>query len=260
MTPSPRCCLTVAGHDPCSFAGVTADLRTFSSLGLVGFSAITCLTAQTPTVFKTCQAVDTALLEEQIRQAWSFKGPFPFKIGLLASLDQVSLMAKLLEESDVPAVLDPIAAPSAAPRHVSVPFLEIVATLFPLVSLVTPNVPEAERILDASIVSEADLVNASEAIHQRYGCPVLLKGGHLKDSDHIVDVLSTGSNTLILSSQAAPTQSIHGSGCFLSASITAHLALGYSLPSAVRSAKSHISAAFAHPVDVGGFPLLYSSP
>lgn len=259
----PLKCLTIAGFDPCSFAGVTADLRTFSSLGVFGLSAITALTAQTPNRFDRCFPVDAGLFSQQIESILDQFGTLPVKIGLVASLDIVQVLAKRLS-SFRPAfiALDPVFSVSAG-DYLSSDSLRfaMMDCLFPLVSVITPNIPEAEIILGCSIRDFDSMSAAASEIHSRFGCSVLLKGGHLSaETASSCDFLCHDQQIYRFHSPRVAAESVHGSGCFLSASITAFSALGYNLPQAVKMAKNHISKAFTDPIDVDGFPLLYSSP
>ena len=157
-------------------------------------------------------------------------------------------------------VLDPILGASAGRGLSFLDPLELAEGLFSMASLVTPNIPEAEAFVNQPIRSIEDMVAVASLIHDRYGCWVLLKGGHLEASNTAPDVLCHGADTILLDAPRATVGSVHGSGCFLSASITGHLALGFELLTAIKMAKEHISAAFADPVDVGGYPLLDSTP
>jgi hydroxymethylpyrimidine/phosphomethylpyrimidine kinase len=205
--------------------------------------------------------VDHRLVSEQIRVVFDSFGPIPTKIGLVPTVDCMDSIAGCLDLMDgQTVVLDPVGASSATPDHSFNQPLVLAEKLFPLASLVTPNIPEAEALLDCRIRSVDDSVSAARRIHSRYGCWVLLKGGHLRDAKYSTDVLFTGKDSFLLPAPRASVSSIHGSGCFLSASITAFSALGFDLLTAVRMAKDHVSKAFSDPVDVGGFPLLYSRP
>jgi hydroxymethylpyrimidine/phosphomethylpyrimidine kinase len=250
--------LSIAGFDPCSFAGCTADLRTFQSLGVFGFSATTAMTVQSPSSFTQCQPINGSLVKAQIQEIFHCFGPIPVKIGLIPSSDCMNCVAESLSEfGGVPVILDPVLAPSAATdQPFNCPSL-LAETLFPLCSLVTPNIPEAEALLNCVIRSSDEMIGAAEKIYSRFGCSVLMKGGHLK-SDIARDILFIDGKSTLFEAPRSPLSSVHGSGCFLSSSITAYAALGFDLISAIRMAKDHISKAFSDPVDVGGFPLLYS--
>lgn len=258
----PLKCLTIAGFDPCSFAGVTADLRTFSSLGVFGLSAITALTAQTPARFDRCFPVNAGLFSQQITLILDQFGTLPIKIGLVASLDIVQVLAERLS-SFRPAfiALDPVFSASAGAYLPSDSLRSaIMDCLFPLASVITPNIPEAETILGRSIRDFDSMSAAASEIQYRFGCSTLLKGGHLSAEVESCDFLCHNQQIYRFDSPRVSAGSVHGSGCFLSASITAFSALGHNLPQSVKMAKNHISKAFSASVDVDGFPLLHSSP
>lgn len=257
----PPKCLTIAGFDPCSFAGVTADLRTFSSLGVFGLSAITALTAQTPNQFDRCFPVNPGLFSQQIDLILGQFGPLPIKIGLVSSLDIVQALAERLSSFRSAFIaLDPVFSVSAGDYFPSDSIrFAVMDCLFPLSSVITPNIPEAEIILGRSIRDFDSMSAAAAEIHSRFGCSTLLKGGHLPAKFDSCDFLCHEQRIYRFDSPRVAAGSAHGSGCFLSASITAFSALGYNLPQSVKMAKKHIFKAFTTPIDVDGFPLLHSS-
>ncbi len=258
----PSKCLTIAGFDPCSFAGVTADLRTFSSLGVFGLSAITALTAQTPNRFDRCFPANAELFSQQIDLILGQFGPLPIKIGLISSLDIVQVLEERLSSFGSAFIaLDPIFSVSSGDYSSSDPIrFAMMDSLFPLSSIITPNIPEAEIILGRSIRDFDSMSAAASEIHSRFGCSILLKGGHLPAEFNSCDFLCHEQRIYRFDSPRVAAGSAHGSGCFLSASITAFSALGYNLPQSVKMAKKHIFEAFTTSIDVDGFPLLHSSP
>ncbi len=258
----PPKCLTIAGFDPFSFAGVTADLRTFSSLGVFGVSVITALTVQSPLRFDRCSFVDAELFSQQIESILEQFGPLPTKIGIVASPELAGvLVERLCSSPSAFIVLDPVLSPSAGAGFSFSSFYSVtMERLFPLISVVTPNIPEAEAILGRSIRDSDSMSAAATEIHGRFGCSVLIKGGHLPVESDPCDLLCHDRRIYRFDSPRAAVGSVHGSGCFLSASIVAFSALGQDIPQAIGSAKKHISKAFSAPVDIGGFPLLHSSP
>ena len=250
--------LSIAGCDPSGFAGYTADLRTFGSLGVHGFSVASAITVQSPQSFSLCSPVDSRLVADQILAVFDCFGPVSCKIGLIPDKDCLRAVSSSLASTSV--VLDPILGASAGTGLSFLDPLVLAEGLFSLCQLVTPNIPEAEALLSKPIRSVGEMTDAAAEIHRRYDCAVLIKGGHLEDSSSSTDVLVHGSEVRLFEVAKAPIGSIHGSGCFLSASITGHLALGFDLLTAVEMAKDHISAAFSDPVDVGVFPLLNRAP
>lgn len=250
--------LTIAGLDPSSFAGLSADLRTFASLGVLGLSAMTALTVQVPGQFDRVAPSPEDLLKEQIGCLLDCFGPMPCKIGLIPNSSVLeAVVSALAGFRGQPIVVDPIAGPSAGEIGF-VPLSTLEERLLPLATLATPNLPEAESLLGACLGSPDAVRHASETLAQRFGCAVLLKGGHASDQNVVTDVLYSEGEIYSFESPRVSDVSVHGSGCFLSASITAFLARGFGLVDSIRMAKAHISRAFQDLVDVDGFPLLYS--
>jgi hydroxymethylpyrimidine/phosphomethylpyrimidine kinase len=132
--------------------------------------------------------------------------------------------------------------------------------LFPLATLVTPNVAEGEVLTARRLRSLADLRSAARELHERYGCPVLLKGGHLRESGHAIDVFFDGNNELLFRAPFVRRVKLHGAGCTLSAAITAYLALGHSLTDAVQNGKHYITRAILHRQFAGVHTLLNHNP
>ncbi len=250
--------LSIAGCDPSSFAGFSADLRTFGALGVHGLSVVSTLTAQSPRSFDGTRHTAREFVRAQIRCVLDSFGPLHCKIGLVPDDGCLEAIASELKARSI--VVDPVMGASADSGLSSLPPGRLAEVLFPMASLVTPNIPEAEALLSRSITSIDESISAATEINERYGCSVLLKGGHFEGSSSSTDVFCHDSGLILLKSPREAVGSVHGSGCFLSASITGHLALGFDLPSAVQMAKDHISRAFADPVDVGGFPLLNVRP
>ncbi len=249
--------LSVAGFDPSHFAGCSADLRTFHSLGVAGLAATTTVTAQSPNRFSASFPVNSATLSSQLSAISSEFGPVPTKIGLLASLETVRCLADFLSENPPPfAVLDPILSATAGPGATNVSPDDLAQTLFPRVSLITPNIPEAERLLNCSITTLADMSLAATTLFDTFGCHVLLKGGHLPDPSKCHDVYFDGCETVVYEAFRSDQHSIHGSGCFLSAAIAAYSALGFPIKTAIGMAKTTISSAFQAPYLVQRHPLL----
>ena len=256
----PAQALTIAGIDPCGFAGLTADLRTFGSLGVMGFSAATALTVQSPNIFESCEPVDPEVLQGQIRTILDSFGPCPVKIGLIPSPSVLACISDFIDFfSGHPVILDPILEASAGPGISSLDASALAEGLFNRCSMVTPNIPEAEQLTGGSILSRTDQADAARMIHDRYGCQVLLKGGHLEAEGSLTDTLVSGGSITEFSRKSHPIGSIHGSGCFLSSAITAFTALGFELPLAVSMAEDYVTSAFSEPRSVGGHALLWPS-
>ena len=248
--------LTVAGYDPLGFAGITADLRTFANLGVLGCSAVTSLTVQTPDRFERCEPVTEDYFRRQLNSIRAIAVAGPIKIGLIGSNALIGILAEFLTEiPNSPVILDPVLAPSAG---ASVFQFDAPHRLFSRATLITPNLPEAERLLQRTIRDPQAQRSGAKELFDRYGCAVLLKGGHLPSEFDPGDALCQRGTLSYWSAPRRPLGSVHGSGCFLSTAIAAFLARGHELESAVQQARNHLAQAFDRPLEANGFPLLHA--
>jgi hydroxymethylpyrimidine/phosphomethylpyrimidine kinase len=245
--------LTIAGSDSGGGAGLQADLKTFAAIGAFGTSAVTCLTAQNPRRVSAVQAVPPAFLQEQVRAVFSELRPAACKTGMLYSESLIRALVEVWPKRKAPPlVVDPVmVATSGAQLLKPSAIRTLTRDLFPLATLITPNLDEAVLLLGHPIKSLAELQDAALELHLRHGCAVLLKGGHLRRSPSASDVFVDHGQQVVLSAPFVRGVSTHGTGCTYSAAITAYLALGLSLEEAVAMAKQHISAAIAQSVRVG---------
>ncbi len=251
--------LTIAGSDSGGGAGIQADLKTFAALGVHGASAITCLTAQNPQRILAVEPCSPKMLQQQIKAVFEELNPVAVKTGMLFSAQNISVVANLFQKrhfiSRIPQlIVDPVMVSTSGARLLQ-PAAEktLRDKLLPLATLVTPNVDEAEILAGQKISSPEDLRSAARKIHGRYGCAVLVKGGHLKKSPVAIDVFFNGENELLLSAPFVKGVSTHGTGCTYSAAICAALALGYDLPNAVGLGKNFITAAIANSYRIGNY-------
>lgn len=254
--------LTIAGFDPSSFAGLTADLRAFDALKISGFAVATSITLQTPGSFFRFEPVSENLIKEQLKLIWSEFGPFPIKIGLVPTMACRDAIVEFLDHIDmknhmkkIDLVLDPILEASAGKGISKLRCRDLAEGLFSYATLITPNVNEAEAILGRRLFSYEDLVNAAIEIRSSYNCWVLLKGGHLI-GEEVWDVLSTNVGEKIYKHTRMKIASPHGSGCLLSATIVAFCALGFDMIQAISLAQKKMIHAFSQPRFVDGFPYL----
>lgn len=244
--------LTIAGSDSGGGAGIQADIKTFSALGLFGASAITSITAQNTQGVRGIQAVSPEILQGQIDAVFEDFVVDAVKIGMLQNKEAVEVVAAALRRF-VPSycILDPVMISTSGSMLMNDDAIDrIVGQLFPLATLVTPNIDEARHLSGLAIRNEADMAKAAQRL-QEMGCrAVLMKGGHLPGNE-IADLLYIGSNTpLRFSTPAVETNNNHGTGCTLSSAIAAYLALGKELPEAVRMAKEYITEALVAGGDV----------
>ena len=239
--------LTIAGSDSSGGAGIQADLKTFAALGVYGASAITALTAQNTAGVTAVHAVPPEFVTAQIDAVFGDLAIGAVKIGMVAQRAIIEAIAAALKRW-LPRmiVLDPVMVASSGDRLIATDAVQALRNnLFPLATIVTPNLPEAATLLGEPMASNAAAIEAQGRRLLAFGCQaVLIKGGHGPGSESI-DYLIDGSNNLALAAPRLATKNTHGTGCSLSAAIAADLAKGESLVSAVRNAKTFVSAAIA---------------
>jgi len=244
--------LTVAGSDSGGGAGIQSDLKTFVALGVHGTSAITCVTAQNPKRVTCIQAVRVELVRKQIEAVFDELPPAAVKTGMLYSEEIIAVVAKFFSQRKrLPLVVDPVMVATSGAALLKPSAIQTLKTqLLPLATLVTPNLPEAEILLGGKLRTLEDLREAARAIHRCFGCPALIKGGHLRASE-ATDVFYDGRKELLLGAPFVRGVSTHGTGCTYSAAIAAVLAKGESLPHAVQLAKRFITRAISESRRVG---------
>ncbi len=248
--------LTIAGSDSGGGAGIQADLKTFAALGVHGTSAITCLTAQNPKRVLGVEPCSPKMLHQQIEAIFEELKPAAIKTGMLFSAENIRAVANFFLNrqaiGDRQLVVDPVMVSTSGARLLQ-PMAEklLKQKLLPLATLVTPNLDEAEVLAGTKISSPEKMRIAAHEIHSRYGCAVLLKGGHLKNSREALDIFFDGQTELLLSAPFVKGVSTHGTGCTYSAAICAALALGHRLPHAVEIGKNFITTAITNSYRIG---------
>ena len=246
MSAKPPVALTIAGSDSSAGAGIQADLKTFSALGVYGLSAVTCVVAETPGRVSTMEPVSAALVRDQIDLVLRSFPVAAIKTGLLFSAEIIAVIAAVLREHGArPVVIDPVmVATSGDPLLQDSAIETYERDLFPLAALLTPNLGEAARLVGGTITDLDGMYDAGSILAKKYGVPILLKGGHLL-GDQAVDILFREDNAMEFSAPFSRGVATHGTGCTYSAAITAGLAAGLALEEAIRRAKSFVSAAIA---------------
>ena len=243
-----RTALTIAGSDSGGGAGIQADLKTFSALGVYGMSVITALTAQNTKAVTGILPVEPAFIAAQIDAVFDDIPVHAVKLGMLGGPAVIRTVAERLRHWRPRwIVLDPVMVAKSGDKLLPDEAVEALKTeLLPLASIITPNLPEAAVLLGESPVSERRAMPAVAARLQGLGVrDVLLKGGHLGDDDESADVLLHGGELLWQRGRRIATKNTHGTGCTLSAAIAAGLASGLALPDAVGRAKTYITGAIA---------------
>jgi len=238
--------LTIAGSDSGGGAGIQADLKTFAALGCYGMSVITALTAQNTQTVSAIHPVPAAFVIAQLEAVLTDIGVDAVKIGMLHSAEIIRAVADTLRRFQVPnIVLDPVMIAKSGDALLRVEAVEsLKENLLPLASLITPNLPEAEVLLDEPIRSLTDMQVAARKLAQLTQHDVLIKGGHLPgpESTDCLYIRITDTEVLLKESRIA-TPNSHGTGCTLSSAITAGLASGSAMREAVINAKQYLTNA-----------------
>lgn len=244
MKASPPVALTIAGSDCSSGAGIQADLKTFQYFGVFGLTAVTCVVAETPAVVRSVHAVPPAILQDQLRVLLESFPIAAIKTGMLFSKAHIVAVTELLSEHrEIPLVIDPVMiASTGAPLLEENAIEAYKKRLFPLATLITPNLDEAEVLWGAPVRSEAEMERAAAELSARHGCAVLLKGGHLQVPE-CADLLWDGGLPAWFRQPRIQGAASHGTGCTLSAAITAQLAGGADLHEAISAAKEYLGLA-----------------
>ena len=247
--------LTIAGSDPSGGAGIQADLKTFSRLRVYGMAVITALTAQNTSGVTGTLEVPPEFVARQLDAVLSDIHVDAAKTGMLLTAGVVEVVASKVREYEIRnLVIDPVMiSTSGAPLLNSDAVGTFCRTLLPLALVVTPNISEAEMLTGKSITGIGDMEEAALQIHTMGARSVLIKGGHL-NGDDATDVLFDGSEFSHFQSPRIRSRDTHGTGCVLSAAITAHLAAGKSLEDAVQPGKDFVSAAIRNGLRLGKGP------
>jgi hydroxymethylpyrimidine/phosphomethylpyrimidine kinase len=239
--------LTIAGSDSSGGAGIQADLKTFAALSVYGASVITALTAQNTRAVSGIHVVPSAFVTAQMEAVFGDLDVKAVKIGMVAELSTIEAIASaLVRWRPKHIVLDPVMVATSGDRLLPADAVAgLCRDLFPLASLITPNLPEAAALLGESVASdEAAIASQGKRLLAMGARAVLIKGGHGQGAESI-DYLFTGGDVLALAAPRIATGNTHGTGCSLSSAIAAGLAKGEALEAAVRGAKAWISAAIA---------------
>jgi len=239
--------LTIAGSDSGGGAGIQADLKTFSALGVYGASVITALTAQNTREVRAIHPVPLDFIASQIDTVCDDIKFDAVKIGMLGTSEIIEVVAKGIERNRLTnVVLDPVMIAKSGDALLQDDAISMLRTaLVPKALIVTPNLPEAGVLLDRpEPANEDDMAKAAEDIHKLGAGNVLVKGGHL-EGDTNTDILYDGNGFYRFSHQRIDTQNTHGTGCTLSSAIAALLAKGVDLAQATNIATDYIHTAIA---------------
>jgi hydroxymethylpyrimidine/phosphomethylpyrimidine kinase len=252
MRTPPPVALTIAGSDSGGGAGIQMDLKVFSALGVFGACAITALTAQNTAGVQAACETPAEFVRSQIEAVLADLPVKAAKTGMLSSEVVVRAVVEATGQgSSLPLVVDPVVVAKDGTHLLSEAGIAAVRDeLVPAAAIVTPNIPEAEALTGLRIASEEHLPAAAAKLRD-LGCTwVLIKGGHLGGPE-VVDLLLGPDGKQALTSPRIPGGPFHGTGCALSAAITAHLARGRSIPDAVREARSFLQGLIENALALG---------
>ena len=244
--------LSIAGSDSGGGAGIQADIKTFCAHGVFGTTVVTAITAQNTVLVSGVLDVETKMIEQQLDAVFSDIFPDAVKIGMLSSPEiMLAVAGKLQQWGAKNIVLDPVMVAKSGDLLMRDDAVEVLkTTLVPLCCVLTPNIPEAERLTGLEIKTLDDMHVVARAIH-KMGCgAVVLKGGHL-DNEVCTDLLFDGKNFYTFQSARVKTKNTHGTGCTFSSAIAANLSLGFGLQEAVNRAKTYITAAIKTAPNIG---------
>lgn len=243
--------LTIAGSDSSGGAGIQADLKTMLANGVYGMSVITALTAQNTMGVTAISEVTPEFLGQQIDAVFTDIFPDAVKIGMTSNAQLIEVIAeKLIFYKAKNIVVDPVMIATSGARLISENAVDMLKNrLFPIATLVTPNIPEAEAMSGMKIADKTDMEKAAKRISEEYGSAVLLKGGHSVNDAN--DLLYENGETSWFEGIRINNPNTHGTGCTLSSAIASNLAKGYGLNASVQLAKEYISGALSAMLDIG---------
>lgn len=243
--------LTIAGSDSGGGAGIQADLKTFAALGVHGTSAIACLTAQNPREVREAIGVERHFLVNQLEAIFAEVPPAAVKTGMLFTSSLIEAVIDFFAKRPrVPLIVDPVMVATSGALLLERRAVESMKKLLERATLITPNLDEAQVLLARKIKSVDELRSAARELFETFGCAALAKGGHLKTRE-ATDVYYDGRKEMILRAPLVRGVRTHGTGCTFSAAIAAHLALGKTLPAAVKSSKAFITRAIRNTRRIG---------
>ena len=245
--------LTIAGSDCSGGAGIQADLKTMTMNGVYAMSAITALTAQNTTGVTGILTVDKDFLAKQLDAVFTDIVPDAVKIGMVASSELIGVIADKLEEYGAKNIVaDPVMVATSGSKLIADEAIEALKErILPLAALITPNIPEAEILSGLNVLDEAGMEKAAQSLAERFGCAVLVKGGHqINDAN---DVLFTNEKKEPewFRGERVNNPNTHGTGCTLSSAIASFLAKGCSLSEAIKRAKAYLTDALSAGLDLG---------
>lgn len=252
--------LSIAGSDSSGGAGIQADIKTIAMQGVYAMTAITALTAQNTMGVEAVMEVTPDFLKYQIDTVFKDIPPNAVKVGMVSSPELVEVIAERLKRYHAThIVVDPVmvaTSGSVLAKNSAITVMQ--EKLFPLATVITPNIKEAEVLAGMKITNESEMRKAAQMIGDKFNCAVLCKGGHMIHDNLNKEGMSGANDLLYRKGEAIwfygkhiDNPNTHGTGCTLSSAIAANLAKGYTLDEAIKSAKNYLSGALASMLDLG---------
>ena len=246
-----KTCLTIAGSDSIGGAGIQADIKTMTALGIYGMTAIAALTAQNTTGVKSIIEVTKEFLGEQLDMIINDIFPDAVKTGCISSPILIKEVVDKIKQYKLKnIVVDPVIYSKSGVKLIKDEAVVIMKKeLLPLSDLITPNILELEILSDTKIKGIDDMISASKKIFEEFGCAVLCKGGHgINDGE---DLLYNKNGVKWYKTKKIETNNLHGTGCTLSSAIASFLALGFSLEESISKAKEYLTKCLEYAVKLG---------
>ena len=243
--------LTIAGSDCSGGAGIQADIKTMTMNGVYAMSVVTALTAQNTLGVRSILESTPEFMKHQLDAVFEDIFPDSVKIGMVSSGELAEVIAERLKFYNAKnIVLDPVMIATSGSSLIKTGAVNVITgKLLPLATLVTPNIPEAEVLSGIRIINGEDMIKAAKCIGERYGCGVLVKGGHsINDAN---DLLYENGKIKWFEGKRIDNKNTHGTGCTLSSAIASNLAKGYTVTNSVKLAKDYISDALFQNLDLG---------
>jgi len=240
--------LTIAGSDSGGGAGIQADLKTFSALGCYGTSAITAITIQNTLGVTGIHSIPADTVQGQIIAVMDDIRPAAIKIGMVHSTElAIAISATLKAYPDTPVIFDPVMVATSGDKLIKEDTVSVLKEiLFPLMTLITPNLDEAEILTGQHITNAEEMRSAARSLLQTGCAAVLLKGGHLKGPKLFDVYISADGEEEIFESDYIDSENVHGTGCTLSSAIAAYIATGNLLSEAIAKARNYVHEAILH--------------
>jgi hydroxymethylpyrimidine/phosphomethylpyrimidine kinase len=250
MSEAPPIVLSIAGFDPSSGAGITADIKTITAHGCYGVSAITALTVQSTAGVRRVAAVDAKLLVDSLEELRRDVKVSAVHIGMLGNGEVAGVVADFLERFRPPnVVLDPVLKSSSGSSLLDESGIGVLTRrLFPLADLITPNVDEAAALTGMEVGNSEQIRRAAKKLHELGAKAVVVTGGHL---DSAIDVLSVAAEVQTFRAERVDSRNTHGTGCAFSTAVACQLAMGRGLTLAVLLAKAYVLGAVRNSYAIG---------